>query len=61
MARHKTVMINQIYRQERKLSAIHGNDKAAKITDLSLPEKSLSQRECWSEVLQTYCDYFIRY
>jgi len=54
-------MINQIYRQERKLSAIHGNDKAAKITDLSLPEKSLSQRECWSEVLQTYCDYFIRY
>jgi hypothetical protein len=61
MAGHKAVMTSQMYRQQRKLSAIHGNDKAAKITDLSLPEKSLSQRERWGEMLQTYCDYFIRY
>ncbi len=61
MAGHKAVMTSQMYRQQRKLSAIHDNDKAAKITDLSLPEKSLSHRERWDEMLQTYCDFLIRY
>jgi len=61
MAGHKAVMISQMYRQGRKLNAIHRSDKAAKITDLSLPGKSLSQRERWGEILQTYCDYLIRY
>ncbi len=61
MAGHKTVMTSQMYRQQSRLSGIHGNDKAAKITDFSLPGKSLSHRERWAEMLQTYCDYFIRY
>jgi|GEM_PF-1828105 len=61
MAGHKAVMTSQMYRQQRKINVKHGKDKAAKITDLSLPEKSPSQRERWSEALQTYCDYFIRY
>lgn len=61
MAAHKAVMLSQVYRQQGKFSVIHGNDKAAKITDLSLPEKSLSYRERWGEMLQIYCDYLIRY
>ena len=61
MAGHKAVMTSQMYRQQKKLSEIHGNYKAAKITDLSLPEKSFRRRERWGEMLQTYCDYLIRY
>lgn len=61
MAGHKAVIESQMYRQKRQLSMIHGNDKAAKITGSSLPEKPQSQRERWGEVLQMYCDYFIRY
>lgn len=61
MAGHKAVMTSQMYRQQAKLCAIQSSDKAAKITDLSLPEKSLSHRERWHGILQTYCDYLIRY
>ena len=61
MAGHKAVMTSQMYRQKGQFGVIHGNGKAAKITGSSLPEKSPSHRERWGEVLQMYCDYFIRY
>lgn len=61
MAGHKAVMISQMYRQKGQFSVIHGSDKAAKITGSYLPDKPQPQRERWDEVLQLYCDYFIRY
>jgi hypothetical protein len=54
-------MISQMYRQKRKLSAAHGNDKSVIFAALFFPEKLPNQRQRWDEALQMYGDYFIGY
>ncbi len=55
-------IVNNISYQDNEINKqVGGNRKAAKLADSSLAQKNGMKSERWSDTLQTYSDYFIRY
>ena len=61
MAGDKAIIDSHSFRQKEAIKMTGGNRKAAKIAGLPLAQKHVMDDGRWTDVLQTYCDYFIRY
>ncbi len=57
----KKVLNNTSYPKNVNVKPMSGNDKAAKLTDTLSIQKQLTKTDSWTDALQTYSDYFIRY
>lgn len=61
MMAHKGELDSQLYRQQQQSKSLHVKHKAARMTHTSISNQLIDSSDRLQDVLQTYCDYFIRY
>jgi hypothetical protein len=61
MVPRKGEMASQIYRQQSQSKSQDSNPKAARLTSTFISNQQGETGDRLQDVIQTYCDYFIRY